>query len=95
MGRKLEANSTNNNTIQDFPGDPMVKNPPANARDTGSIPGLALGLESRKIPYFMGATKPMGHNYGACTLHLLKPVCLQPILHNRKSHHNEKSTHCN
>ena len=24
----------------DFPGDPMVKNPPANAGDMGSIPGL-------------------------------------------------------
>ena len=26
--------------MQDFPGGPVVKNPPANARDTGSIPGL-------------------------------------------------------
>ena len=25
---------------RDFPGDPVVKNPPANAGDTGSIPGL-------------------------------------------------------
>ena len=24
---------------QDFPGDPVVENPPANAGDTGSIPG--------------------------------------------------------
>ena len=24
---------------EDFPGDPMVKNPPANAGNTGSIPG--------------------------------------------------------
>ena len=24
----------------DFPGDPVVKNPPANAGDMGSIPGL-------------------------------------------------------
>ena len=24
---------------EDFPGVPMVKNPPANAGDTGSIPG--------------------------------------------------------
>ena len=24
----------------DFPGDPMVKNLPANAQDMGSIPGL-------------------------------------------------------
>ena len=26
--------------IQDFPGDPVVKNLPANAGNTGSIPGL-------------------------------------------------------
>ena len=26
--------------IQDFPGGLVVKNPPANAGDTGSIPGL-------------------------------------------------------
>ena len=26
--------------IKDFPGGPVVKNPPANARDTGLIPGL-------------------------------------------------------
>ena len=25
---------------EDFPGSPVVKNPPANAGDTGSIPGL-------------------------------------------------------
>ena len=26
--------------LEDFPGGPMVKSPPACARDTGSIPGL-------------------------------------------------------
>ena len=26
-------------TARDFPGGPVVKNPPANAGDTGSIPG--------------------------------------------------------
>ena len=25
---------------QDFPGDPVIKNPPANAENMGSIPGL-------------------------------------------------------
>ena len=28
------------NTISDFPGDPVVKNPPASSGDTGFIPGL-------------------------------------------------------
>ena len=25
--------------VEDFPGGPVVRNPPANARDMGSIPG--------------------------------------------------------
>ena len=29
-----------NERNQDFPGDPVIKNPPANAGDTGLIPGL-------------------------------------------------------
>ena len=33
MKRKLRQ-------FQDFPGGPVVKNMPANAGDTGSIPGL-------------------------------------------------------
>ena len=27
------------NLLRDFPGGPVVKNPPANAGDTGSLPG--------------------------------------------------------
>ena len=27
--------------LQDFPGGPVVKNPPSHARDAGSIPGLS------------------------------------------------------
>ena len=33
--------------IRDFPGDPMVRNPPANGRDTGSI----LGPGRFQIPW--------------------------------------------
>ena len=40
----------------DFPGGAMVKNLPANAGDTGSIPG-------REDPTCHGATKPVRHNY--------------------------------
>ena len=36
MGLLLELNKM----TQDFPGGAVVKNPPANAGDTGSIPGL-------------------------------------------------------
>ena len=49
-----------------------------------------------------GATKPVRHNYWACALEpmshnywahmpqLLKPVCLEPMLRNKRSHCNEK-----
>ena len=28
-------------------------------------------------------------NYWACVLQLLKPTCLEPVLHNKRNHHNE------
>ena len=34
------ANKTKQNKTRDFPGGAVVKNPPANAGDTGSSPGL-------------------------------------------------------
>ena len=40
--------------IWDFPGGPvMIKNPPSNAGDTGSIPG-----QGTKIPHAMGQISP-------------------------------------
>ena len=44
------------NVNWDFPGGAVVKNPPANAGDTGSIPGLGRSHMPRK-------TKPVHHNY--------------------------------
>ena len=41
------------------------------------------------------ATKHMSHNCWACTPQLLKPVCLKPVLRNRRSHCNEEPTHRN
>ena len=58
-------------------------------------------------PTCRGATKPVRHNYWACALkpachnywahvpQLLKPVSLEPVLHNKRSHRNEKPMHCN
>ena len=40
----------------DFPGGTVVKNPPANAGDTGSIPGPGRST-------CRGATKPVCHSY--------------------------------
>ena len=87
-----------------FPGGAVVKNPPANAGDTGSSPGLGRS-HMPQIPH--GATKPMCHNYWACALEpmshnywahmsqLLKPAHLEPVLCNKRSHRNEKPVHRN
>ena len=61
----------------------------------------------REDPTGRGATKPVRHNYWACTLEpvshscwarappLLKPTHLESVLCNKRSHRNEKPPHCN
>ena len=44
-------------------------------------------------PTCCGATKPTSHNYWACVPQLLKPACLEPVLHNKRSHRDEKPVH--
>ena len=39
--------------LRDFPGGPVVKNPPSSAGDTGSIPG-----QGTKIPRARGQLSP-------------------------------------
>ena len=68
---------------RDFPGGTVVKNPPANAGDTGSIPGTGRSHMPRS------SLGPASHNYWAHVLQLLKPTCLEPTLHNKRSHLNK------
>ena len=49
----------------------------------------------REDPTGRGATKPMSHNYWARMPQLLKPVRLEPVLRNKRSHRNEKPAHRN
>ena len=75
---------------QGFPGGAVVKNPPANE-------GTRVRALVREDPTCHGATKPMRHNYWACALEptshnywahepqLLKPVRLEPLIHNKRS----------
>ena len=89
-----------NQTTRDFPGGTVVKNPPAKA-------GTWVWALVREDPTCCGATKPMCHNYWACTLQpmshnywahvpqLLKPAHLEPVLCNKRSHRNEKPVHHN
>ena len=63
----------------DFPGGPVVKNPLANARDTG--------LNSSLGRFYM----PQGNE--AHEPQLLKPVRREPEVPNKKGHCNEKPAH--
>ena len=84
----------------DFPGGAVVKNPPANA-------GARVQALVPEDPTCHGATKPMcysywdcalepaSHNYWARVPQLLKPVRLEPMLCNKRSHRNEKLAHRN
>ena len=61
----------------DFPGSPVIRNPPANTGDTGSIPGLGR--------FHM----PRG-NYACATA--TEPTRLEPVLCDEGSHCSEKSS---
>ena len=45
--------------------------------------------------YWACALEPMSHNNWACVPPLLKPTHLEPVLHNKRSHCNEKPAHRN
>ena len=79
--------------VQSFPGGPVVKNPPWNARDTGLIPGPGRS----PMPQGNWACVPqlMSLCSGACKLRLLKPVRPRACAPHKRSHLNGKPTHCN
>ena len=72
-----------------------------------SLQGTRVQALVREDPTSRTATKPVHHNYWACALEpmshnywahvpqLLKPTRLEPVLHNKRSHCNEKPAHCN
>ena len=66
----------------------MVKNLPANAGDMGSSPGLGRS----HMPQSNEARVPqlLSMHSRAREPQLLKPACLESVLHNKKSHRNEK-----
>ena len=63
--------------LEDFPGDPVVKNPSANAGDMDSMAGPGILHLLRGHSLYITTTEP-GH--------------LEPVLHKR-SHPSEKPTH--
>ena len=75
----------------DFPGGAVVKNPPANAGDTGSIPGL--GRSHMLQSNWARAPQLLSLRSRAREPQLLKPACLEPVLRSKRSHRNKKHTH--
>ena len=45
--------------------------------------------------YCACALEPISRNYWARVSQILKPVRLEPVLHNKRSHRDEKPAHCN
>ena len=79
--------------VQGFPGGAVVKNPPANAGDMGLSPGPG----SSHMPRSNEAREPqlLSLRSRAREPQLQKPVHLGPMLHNKRSHRNEKPAHHN
>ena len=76
-----------------FPGGAAIENPPANAVDTGSSPGPGRS----HMPQSNQAHVPQLLSLCSRTheTQLLKPMHLEPMLRNKRSHCNEKPAHCN
>ena len=80
-------------TLPGFPGGAVLKNLPANAGDTGLSPGPGRS----HIPWSNEAHAPqlLSLRSRAREPQLLKPMRLQSVLRNKRSHCNEKPTHHN
>ena len=68
-------------SVLGFPGGAVVGNPPANAGDAGSIPGLGRS----HMTWSGWAREPQ----------LLKPAGLEPVLCSGRGHCSKKPTHRN
>ena len=65
--------------MRDFPGGPVVKNPPYNAGDAGSIPGGGTGIPHAAEQQSPCATTTEPTRPGACVPQLEKR---KPAQHN-------------
>ena len=64
-------------------------------RAHGEDPTCRAATKPVRHNYWACALEPVSHNYWACMPQLLKPACLEPMLHNKRSHLNEKPAHHN
>ena len=85
----ITNNNNNKMDNQGSPGGPVVKNLPCNAGDTGLIPGPGRS----HIPWGNQAPAPLNLLSGTQELQLLSPweaTTRTCVLHNKRSHCNEK-----
>ena len=73
----------------DFPGGPVVKNPPANAGDMGSIPS------SGRFHMPWGNLSPCAATTEPVYYVSWSPSALGPMLYDKRSLYNEKPVLCN
>ena len=59
------------------------------------VQGTQVRALVQEDPTCCGATKHVHHNYRARVPQLVKTVRLEPVLHNKRSHCNEKPVHHN
>ena len=71
----------------------MIKNPPANAGDTGSSPGPGRSHMPRSN--IARAPQLLSLRSRTHEPQLLKPAHLETVLCNKRSHRNEKHVHRN
>ena len=86
--------------LRDFPVGTVVKNPLANAGDRGLSPGLGRShmpqSNSARVPQLLSlCSRAHEPQLLSCVPQLLKPVCLEPVFHSKRSHCNEKTAHRN
>ena len=83
-----------------FPGGAVVGSSPANAgtrvrAQVGEDPVCREATKPVRHGCWACALEPESHNYWAWVPQLLKPTHLEPVLHNKRSHCNEKPAHRN
>ena len=74
---------------QGFPGGSVVKNPPANAGDTGSVPNLGRSHMPRQLNPCFTIAEPVLLSPGTTTS---EAGHLEPLLCSKRSHRDEKQS---
>ena len=74
--------------MKDFPGGTVNKN-------LLPVQGTWVRFLVWEDSTCLGAAKFVSHNFSAHVLQIPKPMSLELVLGNKRSHRNEKPVHCN